>query len=74
MRKVYRIECVDRPPVYRSSKKAVYSWMTRNPGELQSWTVVDALEELDDLASRLDGYERELDRLRSELNLLKENS
>ena len=59
-RKVCRAEFIDLPPPYFASKKEVHDWMRRNPGELQSWEYVDPIEELADLARKLDVAELRL--------------
>lgn len=48
--KVYKIERGDEPPIYKSSKKELEAWCSRNPGEMKSYSQVDVLEELDSLS------------------------
>lgn len=65
-RKVCRAEFIDLPPLYFASKKDVHAWMRLNPGELQSWEYVDPIEELNDLARKLDDTERSIHSLSRE--------
>ena len=62
-RKVCKAEFIDLPSLYFASQKEVHAWMRLNPGELQSWSYVDPIEELNDLASKLDDAERALVRV-----------
>lgn len=64
--KVYRINLIDLPPVYKTSKSEVDSWFLRNPGEDQSVDVVDVIEELDRLNEELEEVETRLQKLERE--------
>lgn len=57
-RKVYRINVIGHPPIYKVRKEDVLSWSARNPGELQSYDAVDPIDELNRLASELDDYHK----------------
>jgi hypothetical protein len=43
---VYRINRIDAYPIYKSSLAEVRVWAKLNPGELQSWERIDAVEAL----------------------------
>jgi hypothetical protein len=64
MRKIYKINRADAPSVYVATKKELYAWSRRNPGEMESWEEVDPIEHLRDLAVMLDAADREVDKLK----------
>jgi len=64
--KLYRIDLIGLPPVYKTSKREVLAWFARNPGEGQGWQAVDALEELDALHQRIEALEEQVERWRSD--------
>ncbi len=66
--KAYRIEML--PPmndIYVSSKREVQGWFSRNPGEGQGWEEVDVFAELDKFQDEIGDLEREVARLKYEL-------
>jgi hypothetical protein len=63
--KLYKINRGEAQPLYKTTYKTLQIWAKLNPGEMQSWELVDAIEELEKVQEELKEAQDKLENWRS---------